>query len=175
MEIPPEGILFEEFMENMHKASSPVPGLGNAPKPGDAPEKTPEEIAAEVGLPFKMPERIVNPHLAQELTLWANTKGKWFDLYFAIFSARFGEGKDITDITVLSEIAESVGLPKEEAREVLETGAFKKAVDEDWAESRTHEIATIPAYILGDAKIVNGATPEAIAKLLDDNGVAKKS
>lgn len=175
MEIPQEGLSREEIM-----AKGPITlGPANAapPKPPDneAVIKPPDEMAAEKGLVFNPPERMYNPHLAQELTIWAQTKGKWYDLYFAIFAAYFGEGKNISDISTLIDIAESVGLPKEEAREILETGAYKETVDKDWIESREHTITAIPAYILGDAKMVDGPTYESVIEMLEENGVKKQN
>jgi predicted DsbA family dithiol-disulfide isomerase len=173
MEIPKEGISRAEIM-----AKGPIKlGIdeGAPPKPPEdmAEMKTPDEMAAEKGLAFNPPDKMYNPHLAQELTVWAQTKGKWYDLYYAIYSAYFSEGKNISDISILSEIAESVGLPKQEAKEILETGEYREVVDNDWAESRKHGITAIPAYILGDAKLVHGPKYEDIVEMLNENDVKK--
>lgn len=152
--------------------------LGDAPpqpQAGSGAMKTPADMAAETGLPLNPGDRAYSPRLAQELTRWAASKGPWFDFFHAVYVACYAEGKNISDISVLCDIAESVGLPGEEAKEALETRAYKAAVDEDWEESRQHGISAIPAFIMGGAKLVNGAaTYEEIAAFMDKNGVQKR-
>ena len=84
------------------------------------------------GLPYGERTMTYNSRLAQELGKWADTQPGGDAIHDALFRAYFVEARDISRPAVLLEIAEQVGLPVDEAREVLEQRTFKTAVDEDW-------------------------------------------
>ena len=60
-----------------------------------------------------------NSRLAQELAKWAESKGKGDEFHRAVFEAYFVETKNIGKIDELALLAQSLGLPEEEARQVL--------------------------------------------------------
>ena len=90
------------------------------------------KTAAELGLPFGKREKTYNSRLSQELGLWAESKNKGDVFHKAAFKAYFVDVKNIAKIPVLVDLAASVELTGEEAAAVLETRAFKAAVDADW-------------------------------------------
>ena len=87
------------------------------------------------GLPYGERTMTYNSRLAQELGTWADTQPGGEALHDALFRAYFVEARDISQPSVLLEIAGRVGLPVDAAREVLEQRTFKAAVDADWAAS----------------------------------------
>ena len=72
------------------------------------------------GLPYGERTMTYNSRLAQELGKWADTQPGGEALHDALFRAYFVEARDISQPAVLLEIAGSVGLSVEGAREVLE-------------------------------------------------------
>ena len=92
----------------------------------------------------------------------------------AVFRAYFVDGKNIAKIPVLLDLAESVGLPREEAETVLSTRAFRDPVDDDWALSRAVGITAVPTFVINQDKLVGAQPYEALVKLIEANGVKQK-
>ncbi len=126
-------------------------------------------------MPFKGSDKLYNSRLAQELGLWAESKNKGDEFHAAVFRAYFAEGKNIAETPVLVESATSVGLPADEAVEVLTTRAFKAAVDADWAFSREKSITAVPTLVMNKHRVVGAQPYEALQELMEANGVKKRS
>jgi predicted DsbA family dithiol-disulfide isomerase len=133
------------------------------------------KAAAIFGVPFKGTGMIYNSRLAQELTLWAESKEKGDEVHSAIFRAYFVDGKNISSIPVLQELASSIGLSSDEASEVLQTGAFKGAVDADWDLSREMRIRAVPTIIMNQGRLVGAQSYDAFEALMKSSGVQKRS
>jgi len=130
--------------------------------------------AEDLGLPFGESDRLYNTRLAQELGLWAESRGEGEAFHMACFKAYFVDGKNISQIPLLVELAKSVGLPVDDAAEVLVTGTFKAAVDEDWAISRALGITGVPTFILDGNRLVGAQPYEAFKSLMESNGVGPR-
>ena len=117
------------------------------------------------GLPYGQRSHTYNSRLAQELGKWADTQPGGEAIHDALYRAYFVDGRNIGDVDVLVEIAQSVGLPAEAAREVLEQRAFQVQVDADWAKSRAIGITGVPTFIAGGYGVV-GAQPYETLELL---------
>ena len=131
--------------------------------------------AEDLGLPFRGSSRIYNSRLAQELGLWSESKSKGDEFHTAIFKAYFVDGKNIASIPVLVELASSVELPADEAAEILETRAFKAAVDADWALSREKSITAVPTLVLNQGRVVGAQPYEVMEELMEANGVKRRA
>src|SRR3984893_8163177 len=117
-------------------------------------------MAAE-GLPYGRRTHTYNSRLAQELGKWADSQPGGAALHDKIYQAYFVEARNIGDPDLLVELAQSVGLPAEEARAVLTERRFKDAVDADWAKSHQYG--------------VTGAQPyEVLEQLLDRAGAKRR-
>ena len=115
-----------------------------------------------------------NSRPAQELSKWAEEKGRGDAFHLAVFKAYFADGLNIYQPGVLSKIAQTVGLDPEAAVSVLFEGRYQKAVDHDWARSRESSIAVAPTFAL-DGEYLEGAVPyEALAALMERHGVAHR-
>src|SRR6201992_3903597 len=88
------------------------------------------------GLPYGRRTHTYNSRLAQELGKWADTQAGGEAIHDALYRAYFVDARNIGDPDVLVDVAQSVGLPAEEARQILAERRFKEAVDADWAQSR---------------------------------------
>jgi predicted DsbA family dithiol-disulfide isomerase len=132
------------------------------------------KAAADAGLPFRGSERSYNSRLAQELGLWAESKNKGDEFHTAIFKAYFVDGKNIASIPVLVELASSVGLPENEAADILATRAFKAAVDADWTLSKEKSISAVPTLVLNQDRLVGAQPYEFLQQLMDVHGVKRR-
>ena len=126
------------------------------------------------GLPFEAGDRLFNTRLAQELGLWAESSDRGEAFHMAVFRAYFVEGRNIAKIPTLLDLAESIGLPANEAEQVLVTGSFKAAVDEDWAISRALEITAVPTIVVNGNRLVGAQSYEALQAMVSSCGVNKR-
>jgi predicted DsbA family dithiol-disulfide isomerase len=124
-------------------------------------------MAAE-GLPYGDRTMTYNSRLAQELGKWADTQPGGEKLHDAIFRAYFVDGKNIGDVDVLVQLAESVGLPGDKAREVLEKRLYKSAVDADWQKSREYGVTGVPTFVIGRRGVVGAQPYEALEQLVKE-------
>jgi predicted DsbA family dithiol-disulfide isomerase len=118
------------------------------------------------GLPYGERTHTYNSRLAQELAKWADTQPGGEALHDALFRAYFVEARDISQPSVLLEIAERVGLPVDEARRVLQERTFKAAVDADWALSRRYGVTGVPTFVAGRHGVVGAQPYEVLEQLV---------
>ncbi len=123
-------------------------------------------MAAE-GLPYGERSMTYNSRLAQELGKWADTQPGGGAIHDALFRAYFVDARNIGDAGVLLEIAESVGLAREEAKEVLEKRTFKDAVDADWEKSRRYGVTGVPTFVIGNQGVVGAQPYEVLEQLVE--------
>jgi predicted DsbA family dithiol-disulfide isomerase len=125
------------------------------------------------GLPYAKRTHTYNSRLAQEIGKWADTQPGGVTIHIKLYQAYFVDNKNIGDIDLLVEIAESVGLDGAAARDVLGNRTFKAAIDADWEKSRQYGVTGVPTYV-ADGKGVVGAQPyEVLVQLMDVVGAAK--
>ena len=118
------------------------------------------------GLPYGERTMTYNSRLAQELGKWADTQPGGEAMHDALFRAYFVDIRDISQPAVLLDIASSVGLSVDGAREVLERRTFKDAVDADWALSRQYGITGVPTFVAGRYGVVGAQPYEALEDLV---------
>jgi predicted DsbA family dithiol-disulfide isomerase len=124
-------------------------------------------MAAE-GLPYGDRKMTFNSRLAQELASWADTQPGGEAIHDALFRAYFVDLRNIGDPEVLVAIAASLGLPADQAREVIEKRSCKAAVDSDWERSRQYGITGVPTFVIGDSGVVGAQPYEALEQLVRD-------
>jgi predicted DsbA family dithiol-disulfide isomerase len=132
-------------------------------------EKRQSEMRARMqaeGLPYGKRTMTYNSHLAQELAAWADTQPGGEAIHDAMFKAYFVDAKNISDPDVLVGIASSVGLPADQAREVIEQRTHKSAVDADWEKSRQYGITGVPTFVIGHQGVVGAQPYEALEELV---------
>jgi predicted DsbA family dithiol-disulfide isomerase len=118
------------------------------------------------GLPYGTRTMTYNSRLAQELGAWADTQPGGEAIHDALFRAYFVEARNISDPEVLVEIAQSVGLPAEQAREVLERRSYKDAIDADWNKSRQYGVSGVPTFVAGGRGVVGAQPYETLEELV---------
>ena len=127
------------------------------------------------GLPYGQRTHTYNSRLAQELGKWADTQPGGESIHDALYKAYFVDARNIGDTDVLVEIAQSVGLAADAARDVLETRSFKDAVDADWAKSNQYGVTGVPTFVTGGDSVVGAQPYEALEKLLNDAGAQPRA
>jgi predicted DsbA family dithiol-disulfide isomerase len=126
------------------------------------------------GLPYGRRTHTYNSRLAQELGKWADTRPGGEAIHDALYKAYFVEARNIGDRDILVEIAQSVGLPGEEARAVLTERRFKDALDADWAKSRQWGVTGVPTFVAARYGVVGAQPYEVLEQLLDKAGVRRR-
>ena len=109
-----------------------------------------QEQAQEEGLPFQVPERLYNTHLAHQAALFAEAVGKGWELHRALYQAYWARGEDIGDRDVLCRLAEGCGLDADALAQALAEGTYAQEVDRRQSWVRGQGIAGVPTFIFGD-------------------------
>ena len=107
-----------------------------------------------------------NSRLAQELSKWAESKGKADEIHAALFRAYFVDVKNIGKVEPLVKIAEQVGLPADEATDALASRIFKDAVDNDWHRCATIGVNAVPTFLAGRYLMVGAQPYEELERLV---------
>ncbi len=119
------------------------------------------QTARQLDLPFGDRRMTFNSRRAQEMGKWAEIEGCGEAFHQAVFRAYFADGLNIARLSVLTKIAESIGLSGQEAQTRLAAGDFRDAVDRDWQRSRSLGITAVPTFQLEGRQLV-GAQPYAV-------------
>jgi predicted DsbA family dithiol-disulfide isomerase len=127
------------------------------------------------GLPYGRRTHTYNSRLAQELGKWADTQPGGAALHDALYRAYFVDARNIGDPEILVEIAQSVGLPADEARAVLAERRFKDAIDADWAKSHAYGVTGVPTFVAERYGVVGAQPYEVLVELLEKAGAARRA
>jgi predicted DsbA family dithiol-disulfide isomerase len=161
-DIPPSGMVYRDYLGGDAAWQAGAHQLG--------------AMAAQLGLPFRMPERKYNSRRADELTAWATIAfpDAVDSLRTAMFHAIWADGLDNSDPVVLADIAAAVGIPRELAAVALEGREGAQRVDADWQEAMARRIRGVPATIIGE-QTVTGAQPWPVfVEALTSEGVQRR-
>lgn len=146
-----------------------------AEKYGASPEQSAQnrahltKLGASLGIDFQFSpdSRIVNSFAAHQLLEFALGLGLQHPLKLALFAAYFTDQRDVSKVDVLLDVAETVGIPRTEAAQALETGILKDTVREKQAFWTGHGISGVPSMIFAQKYLVTGAQgAEAYAQVL---------
>ena len=141
---------------------------GSTPEQSAANRAMITERAAEAMPGFEMrmgaDSRIWNTFDAHRLLHWAGEAGadKQAALKKALFEAHFTQGRNLTDAGVLAAAAESVGLNRAEAGEVLASDRYVQAVRDEQALWRSRGINAVPAVVVEGKYLISGGQPAAV-------------
>jgi len=127
------------------------------------------------GLPYGRRTHTYNSRLAQELGKWADTQPGGAAIHDKLYQAYFVEARNIGDVGILVEIAQSVGLPADEARAVLAERRFKDAVDADWAKSHAYGVTGVPTFVAARYGVVGAQPYEVLEQLVEKAGAPRRA
>lgn len=121
------------------------------------------ERGAAVGFEFRKEGRgrIWNTFDAHRLLAWAGEQGarQQRDLKMALLRAYHGEARNPADHAVLLEVAESVGLDRAQAQDVLASGRYADEVRKQEQHFQSLGIHAVPSVIINDKHLIQGGQP----------------
>lgn len=134
---------------------------GSSKEESDASRARITDSGAEVGFEFNFNDelRMHNTFNLHQLLHWADQQqpSVAHDLKQALFTAHFTDGRNLSDKTVLADIAAEVGLDRSEALAVLEDQRFAKEVRAEERHWQQQGIQSVPAIIFNERYLVSGA------------------
>jgi len=105
---------------------------------------------------------------AHRLLHLAHDRGRQGELKERLFRAMFTEGEPIGDRDTLVRLAAEVGLDPDEARAVLDDGAYADEVRADEAEARELDVTGVPFFVVDRTVALSGAQPpDLLLRMLD--------
>ncbi len=132
---------------------------GSSQQESDANRIRITEAGAEVGFEFNFTDdtRMHNTFKAHQLLHWAADYGLKHELKQALFAAHFTDNRNISDEEVLADIAEDVGLDREQALAVLADQRYAEVVRTAEQQMQQQGIQSVPAVIFNQRHLVSGA------------------
>lgn len=132
---------------------------GSSQQESDASRVRITEAGAEVGFEFNFTDdtRMHNTFKAHQLLHWAADYGLKHELKQALFAAHFTDNRNISDEEVLADIAEDVGLDREQALAVLPDQRYAEVVRTAEQQMQQQGIQSVPAVIFNQRHLVSGA------------------
>lgn len=126
--------------------------------------------AAQEGLDFQFDTMILtNSFDAHRLMQYAADQGKAEEMNEALFRAYFTESRHIGDHHTLIDIAESVGLDRQQTAAVLESEQYGDLVRRQEHLGSQLGITGVPFFVINDKYAISGAQPtEMFTKALND-------
>jgi len=131
-------------------------------------------LMAEQGLPYGRRTHTYNSRLAQELAKWAEVQPGGGAIHDALFRSYFVDGVNLARVDKLVQIAGSVGLSKEEAREVLEDRSIEASVDADWRRASELGITGVPTFVIKNHGVVGAQPYDTLEQLVTQNGAQRR-
>ena len=159
-QMPPEGQNLTEHIAEKYGASPEQSAQNRAQM---------QTLGASLGIDFRFSpdSRIVNTFAAHQLLDFALSQGVQHPLKMALFEAHFTQGRDVSDISVLAQIAGEVGLNAADAQKLLEANALAETVREKQQFWTSRGISGVPSMVFGGKYLVTGAQgAENYAQLL---------
>jgi predicted DsbA family dithiol-disulfide isomerase len=124
------------------------------------------QLAVSEGMPLVERSRTYNSRRAQELGKWAESRGAGEQFRRAVYRAYFVDGSNITLIDELVRIAETTGLPGDEARNVVEARSFASDVDADWKRAGDLHITAVPTHLCNGKRLAGFSPYDDFIRLI---------
>ena len=150
-EMPPEGMDRREYLETK---------FGGPERAKEIYGRI-ENAAADAGLnvAFDKIQRTPNTMDTHRLIRWAKTTGQQNAVVNQLFHRYFEAGEDISDHTVLLDVAESTGMERDIVQKLLESDADRELLAEEDATARQMGVTGVPTFIVGGRYVLQGAQP----------------
>jgi predicted DsbA family dithiol-disulfide isomerase len=160
-EIPPEGRPRHEVMPAAYMARA---------------EEGMTRLAATVGLQLHSHERLINSRPALQAAEFAREQGRFDAMHHELLKAYWDEGKDVSDLAVLREVAARAGVDVAGMEAAVAANRFGDYLDARRAEAEELGINGIPAHVIADRYLVMGAQPyDLFERVMAKVGVPKRT
>ncbi|KKN62824.1 hypothetical protein LCGC14_0507760 [marine sediment metagenome] len=117
-----------------------------------------KQLADEAGITFKFSGKLPNSRLALYISEFVRDKGKFEKFHKLVMDTYWKEGDDIGDLSLLLDLAESIGLNKKEILDYIKSDKPLIKLRKSSLELHSYGITGVPTFIIGD-KVVVGAQP----------------
>lgn len=134
-----------------------------------------KQTALNLGLEFGDRTKTYNSRLAQELGLWAEDQNSGNEFHMAAFKSYFVHGENLADTEILMNLVKKLGLPSNEAQEVLDSRSYARSVDAHWQEAYRLGITAVPTFLMGLNRIVGAQSYESLAELVRMGGAERNA
>lgn len=125
-------------------------------------EKMRQQAAVE-GLDFQFDSLVLtNTFDAHRLRLFAEKQGKGAVISELLFRAYFTESTNISDHSILADIAAAVGIDREEALSVLTSDQFAQSVRTEEENGSRMGIRGVPYYVINGKHAISGAQASGV-------------
>lgn len=116
-------------------------------------------LGTDLGFDFQFADnsRMHNTFNTHQLLHWAGEQDRKHDMKQALFTAHFTHGRNLSDNTVLADIAAEQGLDRDEALAVLTDQRYAKTVRENEEFWVNQGISGVPAVVFNRRHLVTGA------------------
>lgn len=115
--------------------------------------------AAGLSIDFDAIQRTPNTRNAHRLIHWAEIEGRQTAIVHSLFVAYFVEGRDIGQVEVLADIADSAEMDAAMVTRLLESDADVEEIVNRDAAARGMGISSVPTFIVAGQHAVPGAQP----------------
>ncbi len=127
--------------------------------------------AKRLGVPWKPPQqRMVDTTDATAGYYYARAQGKERGYRNAVFRARWGEGRDISDHTVLAECAAKAGLAREAFLEALRTKQYHDEVPKALLRCIEDRVFGVPIFVVDGKRFWGNDRLDFLAEELRTSG-----
>jgi predicted DsbA family dithiol-disulfide isomerase len=132
-------------------------------------------MAAGVGLHLALHERLINSRPALQAAEFARELGRFEPMHHELLKAYWDEGRDVSDIAVLREVAARAGVDVAGMEAAIAADRFGDYLDARRAEAEELGINGIPAHVIADRYLVMGAQPyDVFERVMAKVGVPKR-
>ena len=127
-----------------------------------------KRLADEVGIKFTFSGKLPNSRLALYFSEFARKEGKFNEFHELLFDTYWKEGKDIGDLPLLLDLAESIGLDKNKLQDYIESDEPQKVLKKTNLGLGNVRITGVPTFIIGDRVVVGAQPYEVFQKVITE-------
>ena len=123
-------------------------------------------LAERLGVTMRQPPLQPRSRLAHEAARWARTLGRFDDYNAAVFRAFFERGEDIGAPSILTSLADVLGLDGDSLGRALESREYERGVLEDERAAEARGVRGVPAFVANRRAALSGVqTAENLRRL----------
>lgn len=138
--MPSEGMLLEDYFPNADKMFGQLKAYGQP-----------------YNLPFNPITMMPNTNKALQIGEYAKELGLSDEFNKAMYNAVFEKDINISLDSEIIQIASSVGIDENNVRRAWERSIYADMLDENKVYCQTHNITSVPTFIINDAYAIVGA------------------
>ena len=116
-------------------------------------------LATQVGLRLRLHDRLINSRPALQAAEFAREQGHFNAIHHELFRAYWDEGRDISRMSVLREVALRAGVDAAGMEAAVAANRYGDYLDARRSEAEELMIDGIPAHVIADRYLVMGAQP----------------